>query len=55
MTNESQLNLRTTFRRQTFQLSFFGGGGVRRGGGQETLIEFKNIPMMKCETHMLNE
>lgn len=48
MTNESQLNLRIAFRRQNFQLSFLGGGG-------ETLIELKNIPMMKCETHMLNE
>lgn len=47
MTNESQLNLRIAFRRQNFQLSFLGGG--------ETLIELKNIPMMKCETHMLNE
>lgn len=50
MTNESQLNLRNRISTPKLSAAFF-----RRGGGQETLVELKNIPMMKCETHMLNE
>lgn len=49
MTNESQLNLRNRISTPKLSAAFF------RGGGQEPLIELKNIPMMKCETHMLNE